>query len=134
MIVTLKGKASQNSSRSAGLYILGPNLINGKSHWLQSSGSNAIWYNKEIKIWAIGSQDYLGSFDADILSTEEVSSPQEATNWEYFDGKKFIKSVDILVDIVDESGTLIIIHSMKKRRKQSRWGVSGKTAMPPKTL
>ena len=106
MIVTLKGKASQNSSRSAGLYILGPNLINGKSHWLQSSGSNAIWYNKEIEIWAIGSQDYLGSFTADILSTEKVSSPQEATNWEFFDGEKFI---DILVDTVDKSGTLIIL-------------------------
>ena len=111
LIVTLKGKASQNSSSSAGLYILGPNLINNKSHWLQSSDSNAIWYNKEIEIWAIGSQDNLGSINATILSTEEVSSPQEATTWEYFDGNKFIKSVDILVDIVDESGTLMIIQS-----------------------
>jgi hypothetical protein len=109
LTVTLKGKASQNSSSSAGLYILGPNLINNKSHWLQSSGSNAIWYNKDIEIWAIGSQDYLGSVNSDILSTEEVYSPQEATTWEYFDGNKFIESVDILVDIADESGTLTMI-------------------------
>ena len=109
LIVTLKGKASHASSSFAGVYILGPNLINDKSHWLQNSSSNAIWYNKEIGIWAIGSQEYLGSGTADIISTEEVSSPQEATTWKYFDGNKFITSVDILVDDVAKSGTLIII-------------------------
>ena len=60
-------------------------------------------------MWAIGSQKKLGSCFAKLISTEDVSSPQKATTWKYFDGNKFITSVHILVNDVAKSGTLIII-------------------------
>ena len=108
MIVTLKGQAKDAQYSVAGIYVLGPNPINDKSHWLQNSGSEAIWYIKETGTWTIGSQEYLGSFAPNILSLENVSSPQEAKTWHYFDGKKFIVSDDIMVDTFVEAGTCII--------------------------
>ena len=92
----------------AGIYALEPNPINDKSHWLQNSGSKAIWYNKEFRIWAIGSQENLGSYTANFVSFEDVSSPQEATTWQYFDGKDFVVSDDIMVDTFVEAGTCIL--------------------------
>ena len=89
MIVTLKGKAKDAQSSVAGIYVRQPKPINGKPQWLQTSGSNAIW--KKPGIWAIGSHG------GDILSFDDVYSPQEATTWQYFDGKEFIASDDILV-------------------------------------
>ena len=102
LIVTLKGKASKAFSSPAGVYILGPNLISGRSHWLQNSGSNAIWCEEEnVSKWVIGLQSGRG----DIYSYNDVTSPQEATTWEYYDGNNFIPIADILI----ESGTLMII-------------------------
>jgi hypothetical protein len=91
----------------AGIYVLGPNPINDKSHWLQNSGSEAIWYYEEFGYWAIGSQENLGSYTANFVSFD-VSSPQEATTWEYFDGKDFVVSDDIMVDTFVEAGTCTI--------------------------
>jgi hypothetical protein len=108
LIVTLKGQAKDAQYSVAGIYVLEPNPINDKSHWLQNSGSKAIWYNEEIGIWAIGSQEHLGSYTPNILSLEDVSSPQEATTWQYFDGKQFIASDDIMVGTFVEAGTCIV--------------------------
>ena len=102
LIVTLKGQSKDAQSSLAGIYVLEPNPINDKPHWLQNSGSEAIWYNKYIKdigIWAIGSR---------IISFDDVSSPQEATTWQYFDGKDFVVSDDIMVDTFVEAGTCIL--------------------------
>ena len=111
MIVRLKGQAKDTHSSLAGIYVLQPNMTNGKSHWLQNSGSEAIWFIKETGTkgtWTIGSQEHLGSFAPNILSLEDVSSPQEAKTWLYFDGKKIIVSDDIMVDTFVEAGTCII--------------------------
>ena len=96
----------------AGIYVLEPNPINDKSHWLQTYGSEAIWYNKEFGIWAIGSQRNLGSLIAQIFSFEDVSSPREATTWFYFDGKQLIASDDIMVDTFDHKAGTHIIYSL----------------------
>ena len=114
MIVKLKGQYKDAQSSLAGIYVLEPNPINDKSHWLQNSGSKAIWYNKEFRIWAIGSQENLGSYTANFVSFEDVSSPQEATAWYSFPlnlGKEFIASDDIMVDTFVEAGTCIICSS-----------------------
>ena len=95
LIVTLKGQAKDAQSSVAGIYVLEPKPINGKSHWLQNSGSYAIWYRKlDVEFWAIGS---LGE-RALILSADKVSSPQEVTTWQYFDGNNYFTSDDILVE------------------------------------
>ena len=105
LTVTIKGEAKELkvSSGVPGIYVLGPNSINGKSHWLQESGSNAIWYGKYG--WSIGSQNAMVSSRlASMISFEYVASPQLATTWEYFDGSKFSQLEHVLV----EPGTFII--------------------------
>ena len=100
MIVTLEGEAKDAHSSSAGKYILGPDPVNGKPHWLQDQGSKAIWHFKDDEAWVIGLKEDLGSILALIASFDEVASPQEATSWQYNDGKEWIKtSDDVLVFI-----------------------------------
>ena len=93
----LKGEAKDVQATKPGLYILGLNEVNGKSHWLQDSGTNAIWYYKPSGNWNIGPQDDIGSSTAGIYTSEDVAGPQEATTWQYISGGKWIISDDILV-------------------------------------
>ena len=99
LIVTLKGQAKSSQSSGAGIYTLEPKPINDKSHWLQNSGSKAIWCEIDGS-WALGSLNETG----DIRSYDRLSSPEEATTWHYWNGNDFIASDDILV----EAGTCII--------------------------
>ena len=106
LIVTINGEAknAQVSNGVPGIYVLGPNSINGKSHWLQELGSNAIWYKKGSG-WRIGPQDNIGS----ILSFDDVATPQQVSTWYYYNGQEYVQSDDIMV----ESG-LCIHHSIHK--------------------
>ena len=97
MVVKLKGKAKDAHSSRTGIYILGPNLVNGKSHWLQNPGTNAIWYFKDH--WNIGDHRNLGSDKTWIFSPEDVAGPQEATTWKYYNDK-WITSKDIFVEVL----------------------------------
>ena len=109
----LKGEAKNTkwTTGSAGIYVLGPNLVNNKPHWLQDPpGSQAIWYlildNRGF--WVIGHKDGVGGFSASIISFDEVAGPQEATNWRYDDGENWITtSDDILVDTFDKPGAYL---------------------------
>ena len=87
----------------AGIYALEPEPINDKSHWLQNSGSNAIWCETNGN-WNIGPLGEIG----DILSFDKLSSPLESTTWHYWNSKNYIASDDILVDTFVEAGTCII--------------------------
>ena len=99
MIVKLKGRPKSAQGTRAGFYILGPNEVNGKSHWLQDSGTNAIWYDNKDGDWNLGRQEVIGgSQNLASYTTEDVAGPQEATTWKYNSGGKFIVSDDILVD------------------------------------
>ena len=97
MIVELKGRPKSAQGTRAGFYILGPNEVNGKSHWLQDSGTNAIWYDKANGNWNIGDQDNIGSTVSSIYTSEDVAGPQEAKTWQYISDGKWIISDDILV-------------------------------------
>ena len=106
LTVELKGEAKGAQSTKAGLYILGPNTVNGKSHWLQDSGIHAIWYDTPNGDWNIGTQDSIGNSTAHIFlyTTEDVAGPQEAKVWKYGkDGKWIISEEDILVDTFEPS-------------------------------
>ena len=100
MTVELKGEAKDVQGTRVGLYILGLNEVNGKSHWLQDSGTNAIWYDKPNGDWNIGHQDGIGNISAKIgiYTTDDVAGPQEAKEWKYSKGGKWITSDDILVN------------------------------------
>ena len=97
MIVELKGRPKSAQGTRAGFYIRGPNEVNGKSHWLQDSGTNAIWYDKANGNWNIGDQDNSGSTVSSIYTSEDVAGPQEAKTWQYISDGKWIISDDILV-------------------------------------
>ena len=106
LIVTLKGEANKAQSSKAGIYILGPKPVNGKSHWLQDSGTNSIWlYINDINkgYWHIGPQDDLGTDIAGIVSYENVASPLKASTWHYSNNGR-TKSDDISVDTFVEPG------------------------------
>ena len=100
LIVTLKGEAEEFQPARAGIYVLSPKPVNGKSHWLQDPGPNAIWFDKENESWNIGNQDGTGGSVAGIASFDKVASPQKATNWQY-SNNGWTKSDDILVDTLD---------------------------------
>ena len=106
----LKGEAKNTkwTTGSAGIYVLGPNLVNDKPYWLQDRGSNAIWHLKDRKAWVIGLKKDLGGTWAFMGSYDEVAGPQEATNWRYDDGENWITtSDDILVDTFDKPGAYL---------------------------
>ena len=109
LIVTLKGEVKDAQPNMAGTYVLEPKPENGKSHWLQYDGSNAIWYDSKYGDWNIGHQDNLGSAKASIYSVEDVAGPQVATTWQYLNGKQFIPSDDIFVDTFVEPGTGLLL-------------------------
>mgnify|MGYP006975643671 CR=1 FL=1 len=101
--LTVELKAKDVRGTKAGLYILGPTKVNGKSYWLQDSEKNAIWYLKPNGDWRIGHQDGIGNSSAaigTIYTTEDVAGPQEATTWQHYSGGKWNISDDILVDTV----------------------------------
>ena len=106
LIVTLKGEVKDDAQPNiAGTYILEPKLENGKSHWLQHTGTHAIWWYNNTG-WVIGPQDNLGSSFASIVSYDNVTGPEEATTWQYVDAlDRWITSDKILVDTFVEKGT-----------------------------
>ena len=93
----MKGEAKIAQNTRAGIYIIGVKAVNGKSHWLQYPGTNAIWFDKEKGNWNVGPKDDLGGTRAGIATTDKVASPQEATTWQYSSNGKWIKSDDISV-------------------------------------
>ena len=98
LIVTLKGEAKVTQSSRAGIYVLGPDLVNKRLHWLQDPGSNSIWYDDKNENWMIGSQNDLGTITGGIYSYNDVAGPQLATTWKYYGDDKWITSDDILVE------------------------------------
>ena len=119
MIVTINGAAKDAQRTRAGIYVLGPTLVNDKPHWLQNQGSNAIWYNKRHGGWNIGNQAKLGGLrlyykpQAKLYSPDDSyrAGPQEASTWKYYGGRRccsinWIRSEGILIDTFVEPGTL----------------------------
>ena len=95
-----------------GIYIRQSNVEHDFSHWLQDPGTNAIWYYKSYKTWAIGFQDDIGSSDTLLYTpVKKLAGPQIATIWKYDNGTK-IESDDILVDAIVEPGTFWYIHNI----------------------
>ena len=80
-----------NVSETQGIYVLQPNIVNGKTFWFHNNGQFAIWYlpkgsSKRGTRWIIGYREQLGQAFGFITSPDDVAEPQEATTWEHFDG------------------------------------------------
>ena len=66
VIISLKNGALAKSS-SQGIYQRA-GKVNGKTSWIPSSNSNALWYNAPSDDWLIGSLGHLGSSTGGISS------------------------------------------------------------------
>ena len=117
--VTLKGEAftSKCLSNAQGIYILQPNIVNGKTHWFNKNGQFAIWYlpkgsSKRTTRWIIGKREHLSQTKGCIISPDDVAEPQEATTWKYFDGTiwKTSNPRDVTVTNILNSKNLISIN------------------------
>ena len=102
LTVQLGGAAKTAQWDKEGIYIPGPNDVNGKKHWLQQYCSkNALWYDKVNYKWLIGPFGILGgsSSSAGIRSLAGVSSmtPDEVPTWNYFDGSVWIEATDEII-------------------------------------
>ena len=102
--VTLNGELKITLPSVAGIYIRQSNGEHDFLHWLQDPGTNAIWYYKKFGYWLIGLQDYIGSTNSLLYTSENVTGPQIATIWKYDNATK-VESDDILVDAIVEPGT-----------------------------
>ena len=59
--MTLAGKAKEKQWTSPGTYILSDGFVNGYPYWLKSNGSQAIWFDKVVSNWKVGTKSVLGT-------------------------------------------------------------------------
>ena len=86
--ISLKNNALAAQSSRQGIYQRAEK-VNGKTSWILSSNSNALWYNPPSEDWLIGTLDDLGYNIGGISSygnQERSSCPYNIPNdaWEYW--------------------------------------------------
>ena len=81
-----------------GIYILQPDAVNDKEHWLQLGGSGALWYDQIFQNWKIGPKDDLGNSSSWIMSNVNNSTgPLEATTWKYNSSGVWIEATEEII-------------------------------------
>ena len=83
-----------------GIYILGPNLVNGKAYWIQEGGSVALWFDLDNGEgnWNIGNLDNLGYGDeVGLFCFDESDVPIETITWLYNDGNEWVETTDVSI-------------------------------------
>ena len=103
------GAVKEAQSMKEGIYILQPNYVNGKQHWLQRNEltSNAIWWQEKKLRWRIGPLFGPGSSTVGILSYDSTNGPLEVTTWKYCNlNGDFSEATD---QIILSAGIFIII-------------------------
>ena len=97
----MKDAAKDAQGSRKGIYILGPNKVNGKHHWIQEGGSNALWYVPS-GLWMIGPKVNLGEDMGGIYSSDGSAGPLEANTWEYVSDDKWIDGSDMITISANE--------------------------------
>ena len=101
LIVTLNNEAKDAQWSRAGNYILAPNMVNEKKHWLQDGSTNAMWYSS-CGSWVIGPQSKIGTCTCGLSARSNSTGPETATGWRYADGSSWHEPSndnDILVEL-----------------------------------
>ena len=99
LIVTLNNEPKEAYESKAGNYILAPNMINEKKHWLQESSTNALWFSS-CGSWVIGPQSKIGTCTCGLHAPGDSTGPETATNWKYSNsGWQVSKDNDTLVEL-----------------------------------
>ena len=104
LIVSLNNEAKESQEGWAGNYILAPNMVNEKKHWLKEGGIGSIWYcNTGTGFWVIGPQSHIGGSGCTcgLHAPGDSTGPETATGWKYTDGSWHEPSNDndILVEL-----------------------------------
>ena len=94
IVISLKNGALLHQSSKQGIYQRA-GKVNGKTSWMSSSNSNALWYSAASEDWFIASLDNLGTNTASIASNGNqgksscpYSVPKDA--WKYAANGAFI--------------------------------------------
>ena len=95
--------AKEKWSTSEGIYILASTKVNGKNHWLQGGGTDAIWYDKAFTNWNLGNLSSLGSSTAKILTAQgtAVNSLPQVTPWKFLVDGTWTASDDITITLFE---------------------------------
>ena len=115
LIVTLNNEAKDAQGSRAGLYILAPNMVNEKKHWLQQGGIGAMWYCKNGFL-AIGLQSNINEVECvpQLYAPGDSTGPETATGWKYLkDGGWHETSNDN--DVLVELSNILLFINHKER-------------------
>ena len=95
LTIKLNGTLKKLMNFIEGIYILGPNKVNGKVYWIQENGCAALWNDGN---WNIGNTENLGSSKVYMYSPDESVVPTETISWIYYDtDDKLIETTDVLI-------------------------------------
>ena len=108
-MVTLENDVPIYHNGKEGVYILASELfqippqipdalVNSKPYWIKENRKHAIWFDPNSNSsWNIGAMPDVGTSIYGITSTDHMSMPYEAINWEYQKGRNWIPTMDIKV-------------------------------------
>ena len=89
MYLQLEGQAHDEQGSKAGKYTKAYGLSSGLPYWMQSDGTNALWFTSGR--WRIGKKSDLGTTTQGLYSTNSPLCPESVgSNWKYLDDEEFL--------------------------------------------
>ena len=85
----LQGQAHEKQSSNAGKYTKENGLSSGMPYWIESDGTNALWFTSGQ--WHIGPKSNLGTTTSGVRSTNSPLCPESVgSKWKYYDGEEWL--------------------------------------------
>ena len=100
MKLSISKEAQKGQGDHGGTYFLQEDKINNKAYWIHQSDGKAIWWDKDVEKWNVGSIKDLGSDIAGIKGPFDNDSPPNQLNqitngWRYWNGDKWLYTNDV---------------------------------------
>ena len=100
MKLSISKEAQKGQGDHGGTYFLQENTRNNKPFWIHQSDGKAIWWDKDVDKWNVGSIKDLGSAIAGIKGPFDNDSPPNQLNqitngWRYWNGDKWLYTNDV---------------------------------------
>ena len=91
MYLQLEGQAHDEQGSKAGKYTKAYGLSSGLPYWMQSDGTNALWFTSGN--WMIGEKSDLGTTTKGLDSTNSPPCPESiGSHWKYYDGEEWLEA------------------------------------------
>ena len=89
MYLQLEGQAHDEQGSKAGKYTKAYGLSSGLPYWMQSDGTNALWFASGE--WRISIKTELGIGRGYLYSTNSPPCPESVgSHWKYWDGEEWL--------------------------------------------